>query len=181
MNNFQELTTTKKGNLGEYIVDKYLLGKNIIPYIPHPDNNTAHPFDRLCASRDKKNVFIAEVKTKPSRNYYPDTGINLKAYDEYKFIQDKYKIEIWMFFVDENINKVYGNKLSKLDIPIEIIFKGKRINYPLTQQNNYGTKIIYFPIEYMIDICNIDDNISQELKNLSTRNYEYLNLDNTEK
>ena len=37
MNNFQKLTTTKKGNLGEYIVDKYLLDKNIIPYIPHQE------------------------------------------------------------------------------------------------------------------------------------------------
>lgn len=178
MNNFNELTTTKKGNLGESIVDKYLLGKNIIPYIPHPENETAHPFDRLCASRDKKNVFIAEVKTKPSRNFYPDTGINLKSYKEYKFIQDKYSIEIWMFFVDENINKIYGNKLSKLDIPIEIVFKGKTISYPLTQKNNYGVPIIYFPLEYMINICDIDNKLSQKLKTLSTRNYEYLGGNN---
>jgi len=169
MNNFQELTTTKKGNLGEYIVDKYLLGKNIIPYIPHPDNNTAHPFDRLCASRDKKNVFIAEVKTKASRNYYPDTGFDLRSYKQYKFIENKYGVEIWIFFVDENINKVYGNKLSKLETPIEIIHKGKTLKYPLTQNN-----IIFFPLEYMINICDIDEKISQELKNLSTRNYEYL-------
>lgn len=174
MNNFQKLQTTKKGNLGEYIVDKYLLNKNIIPYIPHPENNTAHPFDRLCASRDKKNVFIAEVKTKASRNLYPDTGFNLKSYEEYKFIQDKYGIEIWIFFVDENINKIYGNKLSKLDIPIDIEYKGRKLKYPLIQPNNYGRKIIYFPLACMVPVCDIDIELSQKLKELSTRNYEYL-------
>jgi len=59
--------------------------------------------------------------------------------------------------------------LSKLETPIEIIHKGKTLKYPLTQNN-----IIFFPLEYMINICDIDEKISQELKNLSTRNYEYL-------
>lgn len=169
MNNFNELTTTKKGNLGESIVDKYLLGKNIIPYIPHPENETAHPFDRLCASRDKKNVFIAEVKTKPSRNFYPDTGFDLRSYKQYKFIENKYGIEIWVFFVDENIKKVYGNKLSKLETPTEITYNGKILKYPLIQNN-----IIFFPLKHMNNICDIDEKLSQKLKSLSSRNYEYI-------
>ena len=168
MTEFNKLPTTIKGTLGEVVVDKYLLGKNIIPY--SPQGNIAHPFDRLCASTNKKNIFIAEVKTKASRNYFPDTGINIKSYKEYKFIQDKYGIDIWMFFVDENKKEIYGNKLSKLDIPTEINYNGKKLAYPLIEQNN----IIYFPLEYMIHVCDIDEKISQELKSLSTRNYGYI-------
>lgn len=173
MNKFLELKTTKKGTLGEYIVDKYLLGKNIIPYLPSSDFEGAHPFDRLCATRDKKNVFIAEVKTKASRNYYPDTGFDLRSYKQYKFIENKYGIEIWVFFVDENIKKVYGNKLSKLETPTEITYNGKNLKYPLTQNN-----IIFFPLEYMVNICDIDEKLSQKLKSLSTRSYEYMGVSN---
>lgn len=171
MTAFNQLPTTIKGNLGEFIVDKYLLGKNIIPYSPKAD--IAHPFDRLCASTNKKNIFIAEVKTKASRSYYPDTGINLKSYEEYKFIENKYGIDVWMFFVDEYKKKIYGNKLSNLDKPVEIIHKNKILNYPLIQPNAIGRKIIYFPLEFMVDVCDIDDKVSEELKELSTRSYEY--------
>ena len=139
-------------------------------YIPYrPDAEGAHPFDRLVASRDKRKVFIADAKTKPRRKYYPDTGINTKAYKEYKFIQDKYGIAVFLFFVDYDLGKVYGGFLARLSNPTDIYHKGKQIEYPLTQGN-----IIYFPLKNMADISVIED--TTELQNLSTRNERYANV-----
>ena len=70
--NFDELPGTQKGRIGEIEVDKYLSSIGIIPYAPILSK--AHPFDRLCASADKKKLFVAECKAKAARTYYPDTG-----------------------------------------------------------------------------------------------------------
>lgn len=169
--NFEELVTTRKGTVGEAEVDKYLKSKGIIPY--SPASGVAHPFDRLCATVDKKKIFIAECKAKASRTYYPDTGINLKSYNEYKYILDTYGIDIWLFFVDEYKRKIYGNLLTELSKEIVIKHGSKAIKYPLVQKSTYGTEIIYFPLHSMKPVCDISEKAVAELKRLSSRNYEY--------
>jgi hypothetical protein len=159
--NWQDMTTVKKGDLGEKIVDDYLLSKGIIPY--KSISQTAHPFDRLCATSNKKNIFIAEVKSKAKMKYYPATGFNLNHYKQYKYIQEKYNIKIMVYFVDEKLNKVYGNYLNILSKETE--YKNKK--YPIILKNN----IIIFPECNMIDICNITDDYSNELKKLTNSNY----------
>lgn len=169
--NFDDLPGTKKGYIGESEIDRYLESKGIVPYAPIVGK--AHPFDRLCATADKKKIFIAECKAKASRTYYPDTGINEKNYLDYKSILDKYGIGILLFFVDEHKKSIYGNLLSKLDEPTVIIHNGKAIKYPLVQTDSLGRRIRYFPLASMIEVCKISDKVVEELKQLSRRNYSY--------
>jgi len=160
-------TTVKKGDVGESIVDAFLMSKNVVPY--RPVFYGAHPFDRLLATPDKKSLFLADVKTKARRNYYPDTGIDIKHYNDYLFIQNKYHIKAFIFFVDESVLKIYGGWLSEISKPTAIVHNGKHIDYPLIQNG-----IIYFPVDLMQDISEITEEKATELKQLSQRNYEYL-------
>lgn len=165
-NNWQDKPEVKKGNIGENIVDKYLRDKGFVPY--YPDMRSAHPFDRLCASKDKRTLLIAEVKAKAKRTYYPDTGFNISNYEDYCNIRQKYNIPIYLYFVDEGMGLVYGNKLSVLEEEKIIKHQMMDLKYPLKQKG-----IIYFPIEKMEVIGAITEKKQQELKDLSSRNYPY--------
>lgn len=166
MFSFNNLITTKKGNEGERIVDNLLLSKGYIPYAPNAD--VAHPFDRICASRDKRTMFVVEIKTKARRNYYPDTGIDVKSYKGYKHIMKKYRVEVALFFVDEMLGKIYGGKLSQIEKPHNVVHNGKTLKYPLFQNN-----IIYFPLERLTVYADLDSKDAELLMNLSSRNYDY--------
>lgn len=142
--NWGDRVEIKKGDFGEAIVDQWLISKGFIPYRPVID--CAHPFDRLVASRDKKTLCIVEPKTKPSRNNYPDTGINDRNLKEYLFIWDKYKIPIFLAFVDERKASVYGEWLH-------ILMKkrtGANWEYPQTHNG-----ITYFPLDAMRPIADL--------------------------
>ena len=163
--NWQQKLTVKKGNLGEEIISRFLERKGYVIYSPETKGK-AHAFDRL-AIKDKEQIIIAEIKTKARRNKYADTGIDKRNYDQYIKIQNKYNIPVFIFFVDEMLKKVYGNWLSKLIIPI--IIEGKQ--YPLILNN-----IIYFPLVNMINIAELSEQQITELKKLSNRNYEYIEI-----
>lgn len=168
MSDWNSKVTVQKGNVGESVVDNYLISQGFIPY--RPGSGGAHPFDRLVASRDKKTIYIADTKSKPARKYYPDTGIDVRHYQEYKYVQDKYSIDVFLFFVDEDRGTIYGNTLSELDKPRHEYNwnKGCIINYPLVQGG-----IRYFPLSAMNQIGKIPDNEINALRNLSTRNQSY--------
>jgi hypothetical protein len=60
MNNFVKTIMYKKGELGEKIVDEMLVnGGEWIPYKSLVDG--AHPFDRLVARKNKKELMILET------------------------------------------------------------------------------------------------------------------------
>lgn len=160
--------TVKKGNFAEEIIDKFLIYIGIIPYIPN--FNGPHPFDRLCATIDKESMYILDIKAKARRTHYPDTGINYKHYMQYNYLQEKYKVPIVLVFVDEYIGKIYGNTLSNLIKPVIIGNK----KYPLEEPTTYGTKIIYFPLKNMKIIGELTKEQVEELKQLSTRRYNYI-------
>jgi len=166
--NWEDKQTVKKGTFAEEIIDKYLISKNIIPYIPNFDG--AHPFDRLCAKTDKKSIYILDIKAKASRNYYPDTGIDYKHYKEYKYLEEKYKVPIVLIFVDEYKAEIYGNILEHLTKPTIINNK----NYPSIEKTINGVEIIYFPLINMKTINKLTNKQVEKLKQLSTRNFEYL-------
>lgn len=163
---WQELVTVKKGNIGEAIVNSYLERMGFIPY--SPDSEGAHPFDRLCASRDKKTIFIADSKAKPARTYYPDTGIDTRHYRDYMAIQRRHNLHVFIFFVDEDAGKVYGNFLHELDKHREIVHNGRTLNYPLVSKG-----IRYFPLVAMREIGEIPQKEVVKLRQLSTRNGAY--------
>ena len=153
-------------DINDSYTDKYLIKNGYIPYLPNAAG--AHPFDRLVASRDKRKIFIADTKTKSRRKYYPDTGINIRHYNEYKYIQDTYGIDVFIFFVDEEQGIVYGNLLKNLDKSREIHHNGKKIMYPLEQGG-----IRYFSLENMITIADIPDIISKQLKQYTSKKDAY--------
>jgi len=161
--NFNDLQTTKKGEIGEDLVKKWLEEKGWVIYEPTTDG--PHVFDKL-AIKDKKQIMIIEVKTKARRNYYPDTGIDVRHYEGYKLITQIMKVDIFLVFVDEMIGQVYGNKLNFLEEPIETSDCTK---YPLIENG-----IIYFPLERMYKIAILDTSKVLELRKLNTRNYKYL-------
>lgn len=167
MDNWKDKTTVKKGTVGEVIVRQYLSKLGFISYAPETDG--PHPFDKLVATKDKTTIMIAECKTKARRDLYPDTGINLRHYNDYKTVSYNHNLRIFIFFVDEKLKSVYGNYLNELEVPRQVkLNSGKIVNYPLIQQ-----PIIYFPIEAMKTIGPLSDEQAKVLTALSTRNPVY--------
>lgn len=158
VNSWGDRPQVKKGDFAEDIVTKYLENKGFIVY--EPVSNGAHGFDKL-AVRNKKQFVIAECKAKAKRKYYDDTGIDIRHYKEYKYAQEKHKIPVFIFFIDEHLGEIYGNFLKELEKPYK--------SYPLKQHG-----IIYFPMDSMRrDISNLTDGEVSFLKKHSTRNYSY--------
>lgn len=162
---FKDLPGVKKGDLGEQIVNEWLASRGLIIYEPITDNS--HGFDRL-VSKDKKSLVIVEVKTKPKRLYYPDTGIDIRHYNGYKAVSEKHNIPLCIFFVDEILQQIYCGWLSEIGKPKEIEWKGKLIKYPL-----YSGRIVYFYQPDMKIIHNLSVEESEQIKKLSNRNYKY--------
>lgn len=162
---FENLITTKKGNLGERIIIDLLEKKNWICY--QAITEKAHGFD-IMASKNKSNLCIIEVKSKAKRTYYPDTGVDLRNYKKYVDVHLKYGIPFYIIFIDENMKKIYGNTIEKLSQKTSVIHNGKTLNYPLKQNG-----LIYFPMKNMVEICEITDECADQLKQLSSRKYNY--------
>lgn len=154
---FNDQPETKIGDIGEEVINEYLVKSGFILY--KPINNEAHLIDGF-AVRSMKDIFAFDVKTKPRRLKYEDTGIDISHYERYKYITTKYKIPVFLFFVDGLYKKVYGNYLSVLEQECG--------NYPLKQKG-----IIYFPLNKMIIISELPDDISDTLIIHSNRNYDY--------
>lgn len=164
--NWDGKTTVMKGGIGERLVNEYLIKNDFIPY--SPDASGAHPFDRLVASRDKRTIFIADSKAKSRRKFYPDTGIDIRHYSEYKHIQDKYNIDVFIFFIDEESGTIYGNILRKLDSEKSIIHNGRTLEYPMEQGG-----IRYFSIESMKHVANIPKAEKEAMQALTTKQEVY--------
>jgi hypothetical protein len=152
-----------KGKIGEQIVEAYLLAQGYVPY--RPIEGVAHPFDRLVASRDKRNLAVFEIKTKPRREAFKDTGIPERHYHDYQHIYFTYNIPVFIAFVDENMAEVYGNFISELMKTDEN--PGRRMKvYPSTETNRWGQSITYFPLSRMITITKLTPEQCAELRAL---------------
>jgi hypothetical protein len=170
--NFMQQTTTQKGTYAESIVDKKLEALGWIVY--EPIQKKAHAFDRLCI-KDKKICMIAEVKAKAKRKFFPDTGIDYRHYETYREMYKNHNLDTYLFFVDEEAGKIYGNYLSKLIIPNHYSYNGKEYSYPRVEEKN-GFKIIYFYINEMEDIAFLDSEEQQFLKSKTTKNSIYCSI-----
>lgn len=158
--NWEELKSVKKGNIGEEIAKEYLESKGYIIYKPVTDG--AHAFDNL-AIKDKTTLVVVEVKTKPRRKYYNDTGINVKHYKDYKDISEKHNLKVFIFFVDEYQGSVYGNELKNLVKPVN-----DKKNYPLIEKG-----IIYFHLSNMHTISKLTRQQIDKIKEHTNSNYKY--------
>lgn len=166
MSSWDDKLTVRKGALGESLVRKFLEEAGYIVYEPKTEG--AHAFDKLCVSRDKKVLFIVEVKTKPHRLKYPDTGIDIRHYQEYLHIQEKYGVDVLIFFVDEFKKQIYANKLKELDRERTVWHDGRRLDYPLEQGG-----IRYYPLEAMKKVCDLNAGQAAQIEGLSSRSYNY--------
>jgi hypothetical protein len=165
MVDFEKTDKYKKGTYAEEIVFNYLRGKGFVVY--RPSSGCAHGFDNL-AVKDKKKIIIVECKAKARRNYYPDTGINKKHLEDYLYIQEKHNLPVYIFFIDEMEGRIYGNTLDRLMLPANHIKKGEKITYPLYQKG-----IVYFHLDNMVNIADIEKKQVEFLKKHSTRSYDY--------
>lgn len=163
---WEERKEVKKGSMGENIIDRYLISQGYVPYMAVYEG--AHPFDRIVATPDKKNIYVVEVKTKARRTYYPDTGIDTRHYFDYKHVTEKYNMRMLIFFVDEYVGTVYGNFLDVLDQARVVEHKNRFIEYPLKQRG-----ILYFPLCAMLTVAAVSAEESKELKKLSKRSCDY--------
>ena len=156
---WHERHETKIGDYGEKLIREYLKNLGCICYEPSTDG--AHLCDFFMFNRDKS-VIAAEVKTKPARKKYPDTGFDLKHYNGYKKFTEEHSINMFIFFVDEDCGKIYGNYLHELDKPR--VSNG--MSYPSEERTKYGQVIRYYPLEAMIPIRELTSEEICELKRL---------------
>lgn len=162
---FEKLTTTQKGNIGEQIVQDFLEGKGFVCY--RPVTEKAHPFDFL-AIKDKTIAIAAEVKTKALMNKWKATGFNLSSYKDYSRFSKNHNMLIFIFFVDENMKQIYGNWLHELEKPC--IVSGTA--FPHVFRYN-GQDVIIFPFQNMRYIADLTEETAKQLQELSTRSYGY--------
>lgn len=163
--NWENLTTVKKGNIGERIVQEFIESKGFVVYSAITEK--AHAFDFL-AIKDKKIVIAAEVKTKSLMNKYKATGFDIRNRKYYLEFSQSHNIPIFVFFVDEQRKEIYGNWLSTL----EQVREQDGVKYPFNLKTQKA-EIRLYPFSAMKKIVDIDVEVADKLKTLSQRNYEY--------
>lgn len=169
--NFRDRPQWKKGRTGELILLRLMIKNGIIPYEPFPEIDTSHPFDFLCVKQADRTIFIMDAKSKPARLYYPDTGINIRNFEEYDAVSKRHNAEVFLSFVDEKQRKIYGNWLHILSLPKAIIWRREVLEYPWRHKG-----IIYFPLESMQPLADLNDEEVAALERHSTRQEAYEEL-----
>ena len=91
-----------------------------------------------------------------------DTGLDIKAFDYYKAIKERFNFDrFFLFFVDEEAKKCYCGEIDEL-------------------QNEYGSYpkreeyIIYFHIDTLKKLFDLTDEEADKLKSFTTKNEKYL-------
>lgn len=160
-------TQLAKGDIGEAIVDEHLNKLGFSVYKPQRTDK-AHPFDRIAVKTEKgkQDYRIVETKTKARRGAYPDTGFNYSQYQTY--LGALKEMPVWVFWVDELMAKIYGNRLDILSEPRWVPHKGKTLKYPIISGG-----IIYFPLVAMITIAELTPSQVAAVKAYTKSNFRY--------
>lgn len=152
---WNERREVKIGDYGELLVKNYLksIGWNWSKF----EGDCSHPFDFLISKPGEK-MMAVEVKTKPHRWKYPDTGFNFSNHQVYINVENEHNMKMFVFFVDESKAEIYGNYLHELEKPRKVIIErtnrkgGKELHalyYPLNQRGDDGKMIRYYPLKAM--------------------------------
>jgi hypothetical protein len=145
---FKEMRQTHLGELAEeLILNEFVHSKGSVPY--RPGNDCSHPIDSINLKPNGE-VWAMDMKCKPRRLYYEDTGIDLKYFNTYSKIDAS--TPVYLLFVDTATNSIYGNWLRKLT-------------------PNFQGNLVYFPLNEMIEYRKLTSVESASLKELSTSNY----------
>ena len=167
--NWHDKYETQKGDLGELILKNELekRGWNVMANV----TEKAHCFD-FVAIRNKKEMKIAEVKTKARLGKYRATGVDVRHWNEYLNISNTYNMDLILCFVDEHPDEesVYCASLKKL--AEKKIIEGKE--YPNTE---IAKGKILFHLSEMSVIAKLDKEQLTQLRKFSKdgklRNYDY--------
>jgi len=162
---FSQLPRTRKGTIAEEYVRDVLISRGWHIYTYSADQS--HPVDMLAFTPDNQLVAV-EVKCKPARLYYPDTGINVRHYHHYHNLQTQFNLPILLLFVDEHSKTVYGNYLNHLSQPITIVDNQRILHYPMVADN-----LVYFPLQVMVHYADIPPAIVAQIKSYTASKYNY--------
>lgn len=158
---WHEKRETKIGDYGEKLVTDFLRERNCVFYRPDVESSSPHLCDGFI-TKNFKLLTAADIKTKPRRKKFPDTGIDYRHYIRYKQITEENNINFYLFFVDDVCKAIYGNYLRVLDNPC--ISNG--IAYPIEELTKYGNIIRYYPLSVMQVIRKLTNDEISELKRL---------------
>jgi hypothetical protein len=161
--------SVKLGEIGEHQVKEMLERDGWIIY--RPQTLGSHPLDVL-AINEKRKTIAADIKTKPRRTYYADTGVDLCHFEQYKKFSEDHGVEFYIYFVDRSLGRIYGNSLKNLEIPCW--HEGRQ--YPRTETIKYGKdagqKIRYWAMCAMVDFAGISQKTIDAIKGFEQRNYK---------
>lgn len=147
---FNDLDTTKKGDIGEEIILGLLQEGGWTPYKVACD--CPHPFDYFSFNSSQNRTVFFEVKTYPRRASYNDTGIDLPDYHKYLSFSDLDCYEFILFFVDEFEQCIYCQNIRKLS-PHGVI------------REDHGK--VYFPLAMLKKCRNLYSDELQRLREIS--------------
>lgn len=163
---FNNLRTTKLGDVGEEIVDNWFYLEGFDEWgttdIYSVDHEKSHIIDRVVFTGGS--VICFDVKTKTSRDLYPDISIDTPDYKKYKSLAENGNY-VMVFFVDYKLKKCYGGFLSGVrkekGIDSECWVDGRR--YPF-HVDSYGKGVTYLPLQNMTDYFSLSDDDIERLK-----------------
>ena len=131
MKNWNERNKVKIGDIGEDMIKDYLEKKGYIIY--KPISNCSHPID-IISFNNTDSMSFNEVKVKPRRWRYNDTGVDLRSWRRYVKLINEYKTNLNIYFIDEYENCIYSIFLND-------IYKNGQYKVSTTDQ------IVYFDLE----------------------------------
>lgn len=110
--NWADKIEVKKGDIGERYAKEFLERKGFIIYVPV--TNGPHKIDYFAHSGSKKRVIAVDAKTKKRMARYCETGINTSTLIHYKEIMERHNMPVYLYFVDDFEECIYGQWLEKL-------------------------------------------------------------------
>jgi len=109
---WQSKPEVKKGNIGEQIGQELLIKWGYIIY--KVINDGPHIIDFFAHKGIEKDLICLDVKTKRRMALYPRTGFNYNNFIEYKNLQIKHNLRVFILFIDDFEGYAYGQWLDKL-------------------------------------------------------------------
>lgn len=122
---FNQLPTTKRGDIGEQIVDDYLIERGCRLYKPEEG---PHPIDRFMVNA-AGHAFAYDVKTYPRLFSSNKTGIDIPDY--YKYCQMD-PVPVLLFFVDAFEGCLYFHQLNRKDGHRAPVFDKQKVYFHLS-------------------------------------------------
>lgn len=113
--------------------------------------------------KGKEIIAYYDVKTKPRRFKFEDTGIDYYSFKRYLQLKQNNKTYFYLFFIDQLTREIYFNELSVLE-------RNKRV-----EKHFNGSTIVYFMLEDMRVLATLNQKDCQALAKNTQMNNRYFN------